>query len=179
MNGCISLVLGQDGEARVKSKEKRPTVLVVVTHLGLLAGGVAVAGNLDGLLGDLHVLVVNRTLGGRVDGGVVNTASRLLVVGRVAGTVNGGTGYVDLLAVVGLEARAILALGNVDGGAVVVVVRVAVGLNVSLGVGRRSVRGPRGCRVSQAVDVEERFTTEKKGHKTATALASSKDARVY
>lgn len=106
--------------------------------------GVLVTGSLDGLLGDLHVLVVDGTLAGRVDGGIVNARSRL-VVRRVARSVNGGTGYVNFLAVVGLEARAIFALGNVNGGAVVAVVRVAVDLKVRLGVGRRRVRGPEGA----------------------------------
>jgi hypothetical protein len=118
-------------------------ILIVVTHLGCLGGG-SVTGSVNGLFGDLDVLVEgrarSRSVDGRlgyadgllvagdvarsVDGGVVEV--RGLLEGRaVAGGVDGGAGVGDFVTVVGLETGTILALSNVDDGvlrAVVVIV---------------------------------------------------------
>lgn len=110
-------------------------------------------GSVNGLFRDLNVrLVEGRTGSGRVDGGLAR-AERLLVNGGVAGSVDGGLVDVDALSegraggrgvngdadlyfvtVIGLEARTVLAFGNVDDrvvGAVGV-----VDLDTRLGVGR-------------------------------------------
>lgn len=70
-------------------------------------------------------------MAGGVDGGLVD-ADGLLEDGAVAGAVNGGADYVDLVTVVGLEAGAVFTLGNVDD-RVVGAVR-PVELNAGLGV---------------------------------------------
>jgi hypothetical protein len=128
------------------------TVLVVVTHLGFLAwsGG---TGILYGLFGDLHVLVVDgarsRWVDSRtrdvnllpvrrdkllaVDGDVVHDSASL-VGGTVGRGIDGGASYVDLLAIVRLDPGAVLALSNVNGGAVGAVL--SVNLNARFGVGR-------------------------------------------
>jgi hypothetical protein len=127
-------------------------VLVVVTHLGFLAwsGG---TGILYGLFGDLHVLVVDgarsRWVDSRtrdvnllpvrrdkllaVDGDVVHDSASL-VGGTVGRGIDGGASYVDLLAIVRLDPGAVLALSNVNGGAVGAVL--SVNLNARFGVGR-------------------------------------------
>lgn len=133
------------------------TLVVVVTHLGLV---VVFLGVVDGLVDDSYVLAVDRRSTGRVDGGVVNSGSRLLVLleagsvnclldanslselGTADGCVDGGA-YAGLFLVVGLETGAVFTLGDVDGS--VVVTRLGVVLNVGLGVGRLRSRGVPTC----------------------------------
>jgi hypothetical protein len=115
--------------------------VVVVTVLGVI----------DGLVDDCYVLTVDRRSAGRVDGGVVDDGSGLLVaveagsvnclldadglleLGTAAGSVDGDA-YTGLLVVVGLVTGAVFTLGDVDGS--VVVTRLGVVLYVGLGVGR-------------------------------------------
>jgi hypothetical protein len=124
-------------------------VLVVVAHLGFL--GRDVAGSVDGLFGDLNVrlveggarargvygrlasavgLLVNGKVAGAVDGGLVDTDA--LLEGTVGRGVDGGTSYLNLVAVVGLEAGAVFTFGNVNDGVVGAVG--VVDFNARLGV---------------------------------------------
>jgi hypothetical protein len=125
-------------------------VLVVVAHLGFL--GRDVAGSVNGLFGDLNVrpveggarargvygrlasavgLLVNGEVAGAVDGGFVDTDA--LLEGRTVGRgVDGGTSYLNLVAVVGLEAGAVFTFGNVNDGVVGAVG--VVDFNARLGV---------------------------------------------
>jgi hypothetical protein len=128
-------------------------VLVVVAHLGFLGGRGLVTGSVDGLFDNVYLLVVGRAGSRGVNGGA-GDVNRLLVggdgargvdgvlvdvgasleAGSEAGRVNGGAGDAGLLAVVGLEARTVLALGNVN----YRVMRAVGGieLDARLGVGR-------------------------------------------
>jgi hypothetical protein len=133
-------------------------VVLVVAHLGFAAFR-RVTGRLNDLFNDVYLLVVGRARLGRVDGVRVNNGVRLLVgrkasrgvngghvdnglgllEGRKAGRrdVDGGAGYGELLAVVGLETGTILALSNVNGSAVSAA---GIDLEARLGVSRlRSV----------------------------------------
>jgi hypothetical protein len=134
-----------------KKSSGKLTVVVVVTHLGFVVV-VVLLGVVNGLVDDSYVLTVDRRSTGRVDGGLVNYCSGLLVVPE-AGSVNGlldtdsllesgaaawgvdGDAYAGLLAVVGLETGAVFTLGDVDR-CVMVATRLGVVLNVGLGVGR-------------------------------------------
>lgn len=92
------------------------TVFVVVTHLGFLVGG-RVTGRLDGLFGDVDVLLVGGTGRWSVKGVVVGVrVARSFYVGVVLGSVT----------------LAVLTLGDVDGAGVGLAV--SVDLDVSVGV---------------------------------------------
>lgn len=116
------------------------TVLVVVAHLGFLAGGV-VTGNFNSLLGDTRLLVISGAESGNVDGRVVNVHGFLVGRRRVTSRVNGRTAYVDFLAVVGLKAGTVLVLSNVNGVTAARLVVVMVNLNMRFRVRGRSTRG--------------------------------------
>jgi len=138
---------------QLAQKEKRLTIFIVVTHLGFLGAGSGGTGNVDGLFGELDVrlvedgtgsggidsrladadrLLVGGCVAGSVDGSLVDT-NALLEDGAAARDVNSDAGYVDLVTVVGLEARTVFTFGDVDDG-VVRAVR-SVDLNTGLGVG--------------------------------------------
>ena len=76
--------------------------------------------------------MVDRTHARRVDGGPFDAHGLLLDGGRIAGRIDGGAGYVNLFAVVGLVARAVFAFGNVNGTVVMTVS--AIDLNASISV---------------------------------------------
>jgi hypothetical protein len=106
-------------------------VLVVVTHLGLLVGA-RVAGRLNGLLRDLHVLVVARTRGSSVNSEVAGDVD-------VLGLELSSRRRVDSAGVVGTVTLAVFTLSDVDGAAEGLMT--VVNFDVSLGVvGARSLR---------------------------------------
>jgi hypothetical protein len=147
----LAVSVGREPRIQTTKRGKKLllTVFVVVTHL---RSGVrrSVTGSVNGLFGDLHVLVVDgaRSRGvegslGDVGGGLLEDGAvaravycggvdvdALLVNGAVAGAVNGRTGGADFFAVVGLEARAVFTLGDVDDGVVGAVS--AIDLNAGL-----------------------------------------------
>ena len=97
------------------------TVLVVVTHVGLLVGEVE-AGRLDGLLGDLDVLRVGRA--GRCSvNGVLVDLDALSGVLRTGRDVYGG-------GILGAETLSVFTFSNVDG----VCVRVAMSIDLNVSV---------------------------------------------
>jgi hypothetical protein len=107
------------------------TVLVVVTHLGLLVGA-GVAGRLNGLLSDLHVLVVARTRGSSVNSEVAGDVN-------VLGLELSSRRRVDSAGVVGTVSLAVFTLSDVNGAGEGLVT--VVNFDVSLGVvGARSLR---------------------------------------
>lgn len=79
-------------------RQVRLTLVVVVTHLGLLGGGVRVAGvagtGVYGRLGELDVLGVVRNSRGTVDSRVGGVVLLLAVVRSTRGRINGEAGGV-------------------------------------------------------------------------------------
>jgi hypothetical protein len=159
------------------------TVLVVVAHLGFL-GVRSATGSVDGLFDDADLLGVGRARGGGVNGGT-GDVGRLAVGGAgaggvdgelvnggggleggraEAGGVDGGGGHGELLAVVGLDTRTILALGNVDDRVVRAVV--VIELDTRLVVGGLRSDGPRAGWVSW--DEGERRREGKEGKRKKT-----------
>ncbi len=152
---------GDGGGGRLeKGKEGMLTVLVVVAHLGFLGLG---TGNVDGVFDDADLLGVGRAGGGGGVNGGAGDVGGLGVVGAGAGGVDGelvngggglvggteargvdgggGGGHGELLAVVGLDTRTILALGNVDDGVVRAVGGIELDTRLVVGGLRSDVRG--------------------------------------
>lgn len=98
------------------------TVLVVVTHVGLLVGA-AEASRLNGLFGDLDVLLVGRPGSASVDGVFVDLDMLGLVL-RPRRGVYGGV-------ILGAVTLSVFTLSDVNG--VCVRVTVSIDLNVSVG----------------------------------------------
>lgn len=73
------------------------TVLVVVTHLGLLVLGAGDLGGLDGLLRDLHVLLESRARNGGVNGELVDLGGGLVLGRARRSAVNGEVVVLGLL----------------------------------------------------------------------------------
>lgn len=119
--GVTDRTVGKGGEGEnTKGDGVELTVFVVVTHLGLDTVAEAFTGRLNGLFGQLGVLVLGALVGGTaVDG----------VLGLDVGAGRSLAAHF-LLVVTGLETLAVLALDAVDGGVVVVVT--AVDLDVRL-----------------------------------------------
>lgn len=132
LNGLTALRVQDAVSHLVDSVAERVVVAVLVVVSHVLLGGLA--GELDGLLYDLCVLVVRRTRAGRINGFAGDLVA-VLVDGAVARRIDGAVD-VDFLSVGRLDTRAVFTLDHVNWGVVVSVM--SVNLNTSLCVGARS-----------------------------------------